>query len=99
MSANAIRAKILYTQNLTNIGYLGVKDEARGILLFMISSEAVPNIREKMRDLNDTGDFKCSCVFFGQSERENVIYLLERTENPQNAYDDFCSLLSDWMKE
>lgn len=99
MSANAIRSKMLYTQDLTNIGYLGVKDEARGILLLMISSVAVPNIREKMRDLDDSGDFKCSCVFFGQIERENVVYILERAENPEKAYEDFCSLLTDWMKE
>ena len=99
MRANSLRAKEIFTLDITKIGSLSVLDEEKGRLLFVINSGAIPGIREKMKDLDDSGDFTCSYVIFSQKEPENIVYFLERREHASEAFDDFSSLIDNWMNE
>jgi hypothetical protein len=52
-----------------------------------------------MDDLKESGEFNSFCLHLGDAHAEAVMFIVERTQNPQNVFQDFDELASKWILE
>jgi hypothetical protein len=96
---SGIHSKVFYNNRLSKVASLTLINSTKGSMVFLIEKRAVPGIAEKMDDLKESGEFNSFCLHLGDAHAEAVMFIVERTQNPQNVFQDFDELASKWILE
>lgn len=92
-------SKVFYNNKLSKVASLTLINSTKGSMVFLIDKRAVPGIAEKMEELKESGEYNSFCLLLGDSHAEAVMFIVERTQNPLNAYQDFDELATKWILE
>lgn len=96
---SGIHSKVFYNNRLAKVGSLTMINSTKGTLVLLLEKRAVPNITEKMDELKESGEFNSFCILIGDVHAEAVMYIVERTTEPENVFQNFDELVTKWILE